>query len=102
MKKVKSNPRNAGAKKKEFDLKQVELLGKFKATFETMAEHFGCSEKTISRRMQDENSEFCRVYKKAFSGTKLKLSEAQIFYALKGNATLLIWLGKQYLNQTVS
>ena len=89
-----------GRPKKEFDLKQVEIFGKFRATYETMADYFGCSEQTIRRNIQDENSEFCKVYKKAFSNSKLKLSEAQFQYALKGNASLLIWLGKQYLGQT--
>jgi len=88
-----------GRPKSEFNLKQVEIFGKFKATYETMAEYFSCSVDTIRRRMQDENSEFSKVYKKAFANTKLKLSEAQLYYALKGNATLLIWTGKQLLGQ---
>ena len=89
-----------GRPKKTFDIEQVKLLGQFRATFQTMADWFQCSYKTIERQMQDEESEFCHTYKKSFAGTKLKLSEAQIQYALKGNASLLIWLGKQYLDQT--
>jgi len=50
--------------------------------------------------MNKESSRFSRAYKKEFARTKMKLSETQLKYALKGNATLLIWLGKQYLGQT--
>ena len=83
----------------EFEMKEVQLLGRFRATYQTMAEWFECSYKTIERKMNDDNSEFCRVYKKSMATTKLKLSEAQLKYALNGNASLLIWLGKQYLDQ---
>lgn len=82
----------------EFDLKQVELCGKCRASNETMAEWFECSKKTIDRNMKN-NDEFCLAYKRGFSGTKLKLSEKQIDKALSGNVTMLIWLGKQYLGQ---
>lgn len=81
------------------DLEQVALLGRFRATHETMAEHFDVCVRTIERYMKDEESEFCRVYKKAFSECKMSIAEAQVNAALEGNATLLIWLGKQHLNQ---
>jgi len=89
----------AGRPKLEFDKREVKLLGQFRATYDTMAEWFDCSHKTIERKMGDKKSEFSRVYKKAMATTKMKLSEAQIKYALNGNAALLIWLGKQYLGQ---
>ena len=81
------------------DFEQVALLGRFLATHETMAEHFDVCVRTIERYMNDEDSKFCRVYKKAFSECKMSLAEAQVNAALEGNATLLIWLGKQHLNQ---
>ena len=81
------------------DFKQVKLLGRFRATHETMAEHFDVCVRTIERYMKDEESKFCRVYKKAFAECKMSLAEAQINSALEGNPTLLIWLGKQHLNQ---
>ena len=80
-------------------MREVKLLGQFRATYQTMAEWFECSEQTIRRNMQKKRSEFSKVYKKAMATTKMKLSEAQIKYALNGNPTLLIWLGKQYLGQ---
>lgn len=88
----------AGRKKIQLDTKQAEIFGYFKATYETMADYLGVSIDTIRDRMQEGN-EFSNAYKKGFSGMKMKLSEAQLQTALKGNATLLIWLGKQYLGQ---
>jgi hypothetical protein len=84
----------------ELDAKQAEAFGACRATQETMAAIYGCHVDTIKRRMQDEDSEFCRAYKRGFSRTKMRISEAQINYALMGNASLLIWLGKQHLGQT--
>ena len=49
--------------------------------------------------MKDKDSEFYKAYKKGNCNMKLKLSEAQLKVAMKGNASMLIWLGKQYLNQ---
>ena len=90
-------PRSIG--KNKFDLDAVKLFGQFRATHETMAEYFGCSVRTIEREMSNEDSKYCRAYKKARSNLKMKLSEAQVHEALNGNATMLVWLGKQHLGQ---
>lgn len=84
----------------KIDFAQVELMGKFRATHETMADYFGVCVRTIERYMADEEGQFCRVYKKAFSECKMRLSEAQVRSALDGNATMLVWLGKQHLGQS--
>lgn len=84
----------------ELDPKQAKIFGYFRATYDTMAEQIGCHVDTIRAAMQDEDSEFSKEYKKGFSGMKMKLSEAQIKTAIEDrNPTLLVWLGKQYLNQ---
>jgi len=83
----------------DVDFEKVALLGRFRATHETMAEFFDVSVRTIERYMKDDTSEFCRVYKKAFAECKMSIAEAQVHSALEGNATLLIWLGKQHLGQ---
>jgi len=65
-----------------------------------MAEQIGCHVDTIRAAMQDEDSEFSKAYKKGFSSMKMKLSEAQVKTAIEEhNSTLLVWLGKQYLDQ---
>lgn len=93
------------ARPKKFDfatkeaIEKAEIFGRFRATYETMAEFFGCCERTIHREMQDENSIFCQSYKKAFADCKMSIAETQFNLALGGNVPLLIWLGKQYLGQ---
>jgi len=84
----------------ELDPKQAKIFGYFRATYDTMAEQIGCHVDTIRAAMQDDKSEFSKEYKKGFSGMKMKLSEAQVKTAIEDrNPTLLVWLGKQYLNQ---
>jgi hypothetical protein len=84
----------------ELDPKQAKIFGYFRATYDTMAEQIGCHVDTIRAAMQDEDSEFSKAYKKGFSSMKMKLSEAQVKTAIEEhNPTLLVWLGKQYLDQ---
>jgi len=90
----------AGRPKTILDPQKAEIFGRFRATYETMADYFQCSEQTIRRTMQDEDSEFCKAYKTAIANTKMALSEMQLKKAMEGNVTMLIWLGKQYLGQS--
>jgi len=84
----------------ELDPKQAKIFGYFRATYDTMAEQIGCHVDTIRAAMQDEDSEFSKAYKNGFSSMKMKLSEAQVKTAIEEhNPTLLVWLGKQYLDQ---
>lgn len=100
---AKNTPKSVGRPKIEYDLEKVEIFGRFKATYETMADYFGVSVRTIEREMTPSNNEetkFCRSYKKGYTELKMKLSEAQIHNAIvENNATLQVWLGKQYLGQ---
>lgn len=89
-----------GRPKAEFDLEKVELFGYFRATYETMAEILGCHYDTIRRNMQNPESNFSKAYKKGYGNLKQKLSESQITCAINGNATMLVWLGKQHLGQS--
>ncbi len=97
-----SNPEGLGGRPRaedSFDMEQVKLFGRFRATYKTMADFLNVSERTIERLMADEGSKFCRYYNKGFSTMKMSLSEAQVNAALNGNSALLIWLGKQHLDQ---
>lgn len=90
----------AGRPKTKYDLDQVELFGRFRATYKTMADWFGVCEKTIKREMTNVDGEFCPRYKKGMADLKLTLSEAQIETALVDKVpSMQIWLGKQYLGQ---
>jgi len=44
-------------------------------------------------------TDFNEVYKKALAEGKIELRKYQFEAAASGNATMLVWLGKQYLGQ---
>ena len=88
-----------GRPKIEFDLLEVEKLGSIGATYDEMASWFNTTTRTIDRRMVDEDDSFCRAYKKGFGRLKMSLRRQQIELASSGNPTMLIWLGKQLLEQ---
>lgn len=79
--------------KAKVDGKQVEKLAGFGCTQSEIAQFFSTSENTICRRFGAE-------YNKGRDGMKLRLRQAQIHAALRGNVVMLIFLGKQYLGQT--
>lgn len=78
---------------------EAEKLGMLGATYEEMAAWFGVSCRTIERRMALEKGAFCRAYKKGLGRLKVSLRRQQIELANRGNPTMLIWLGKQLLEQ---
>lgn len=61
-----------------------------------------CSYDTVERRVKKaKNKTFAEYVKQKREGVaKPKLRKAQLEAAYKGNPTLLIWLGKQYLRQS--
>ena len=89
-----------GRPKKEINADEFEKLCGMQCTLAEVASFFDCSEDTIERwcRSQYEMT-FADVYKKKSAKGKASLRRAQIQAALAGNPTMLIWLGKQYLDQ---
>lgn len=83
----------------EFNLAEVEKLGMLGATAPEMAAWFNCGLRTIERRMAKEDGDFRRAYDKGFGRLKISLRRQQIEAAKGGNITMLIWLGKQLLDQ---
>lgn len=71
---------------------QVTRLAKIGCTLEEMSYILGVSEDTIERNYAD-------AYKKGAGEIRKSLRRKQIELALKGNPTMLIWLGKQMLGQ---
>lgn len=83
----------------EFDMQRVEDFGKLALSNGEMASLFGCHIHTIERRVNDKEGEFWAAYSKGLSNTKKALRTKQIQMALSGDRTMLIWLGKQLLDQ---
>jgi hypothetical protein len=80
-------------KKLDIDPNQVQLLASAFCTNEEIAAKLGCSPDTLTRRFADP-------LKRGRDSAKASLRAKQFQLAMKGNVTLLIWLGKQYLGQS--
>lgn len=89
-----------GRPKIEIDWDQFEKLCQIQCTLVEISEWFGCSEDTVERRVQEKfESTFADLYKKKASKGKISLRRKQFEVALSGNVSMLIWLGKQHLDQ---
>ena len=86
---------------KEIDAKQFEKLCGLQCTKLEICGWFDITDKTLESWCK-------RTYGKGFSETfeekraagKISLRRAQYELALKGNETMLIWLGRNYLGQS--
>ena len=80
--------------KKKIDYEQVKKLAVMHCTQIEIAEFLGLHVRTLQR-----DKEFCRIYKEACASGAMSLRRMQWAAANKGNTTMLVWLGKQYLGQ---
>ena len=91
----KTQPRKPGRPKIQLtasEKKLIEKCGKIGATQEETAGIVGISVDTLSRHFAD-------LYKRGTQQRNYGLRRRQFEVAMKGNVTMLIWLGKQYLGQ---
>ena len=72
---------------------EVQKLSKFGMTNVEIADFFGCDESLISKS-------YSEYLTKGRAEMKLRLRQLQWKSAEKGNAVMLIWLGKQILGQS--
>lgn len=91
----------------EIDKEQFEKLCRLQMPEWQIADYFECSEDTINRwckkNYTDEFGEpmtFAEVRKKKSAKMMKSLRIWQFDSAKKGNVTMQIWLGKQYLGQS--
>ena len=86
--------------KKEIDQKQFENLCGLQCTLEEICGWFGVSDKTLNAWcMRTYRASFADVFKQQRGRGKISLRRHQMRLA-ENNATMAIWLGKQYLGQT--
>ena len=76
------------------DYELVASLAEIHCTQAEIAAILGCAVRTLQN-----DAEFMRVYQKGIETGKKSLRRLQWAAAHKGNTTMLIWLGKQYLGQ---
>jgi hypothetical protein len=91
----------------EIDLTQLSKLGAFQATLNEVAAWFDVAPATIDRRLEEDTTydfdgrqlTFRQIFENGKLKGKANLRRLQMIQAEKGNATMLIWLGKQLLGQ---
>jgi hypothetical protein len=84
----------------EIDIKLVQKLCEIQCTGEEIASVLGISYSTLYRKVKDLGyGGFDDLYKKNSQIGKASLRRLQWGAAVKGNVSMQIWLGKQYLSQ---
>ena len=85
----------------EIKQEQFESLCNLQCTLDEIAGFFKCSSDTVERWCKKTyNGSFAECYKKYSQNGRISLRREQWKLAQKGNASMLIWLGKQWLGQT--
>ena len=83
----------ARPKKYDIDTEEIQKLAKYGMTNVEIADFFGCDESLIRKS-------YSEYLTKGRAEMKLRLRQLQWKSAEKGNAVMLIWLGKQILGQS--
>lgn len=90
---TKANGRwKAGRPKMKLDEQQIFQLAAFQCTLDEIAAVMKCCVETLVNNYKD-------LIHKGKEAGKTSLRRAQFRAAMNGNAAMLIWLGKQYLDQ---
>lgn len=91
---------NAGRPKKHIDQQDFEKLCSIHATKEEMLGWFDVGETTLEDWVKmTYSANFSEVLKRKSAHGKISLRRQQLQLAMKGNPTMLIWMGKQLLGQ---
>lgn len=86
-----------GRPKKEISVEDLERLCAMQCADEEIAAWFTCSTKTIQRIRKQEP--YKTVFENGSAMGRVSIKRAQYQAALKGNVSMLIWLGKVILGQ---
>lgn len=90
-----------GRPRKEIDFDQFEKLCLIQCTKEEICAYFDIDDVTLDTRLEEHYQKgFSEIFKRKRGKGKVSLRRKQYQTALAGNVTMLIWLGKNYLDQT--
>lgn len=90
-----------GRPPKEINWEEFEKLCAFQCTVIEIASWFAVSEDTLQSAIKKHYGQtFSGVFKEKRTAGLISLRRKQFEVALSGNVTMLIWLGKQLLDQT--
>lgn len=91
----------------EINKKEFEKLCGLQCTEAEICGWFGCCEDTLNKWCKNnyknesgKSMTFSEVFEQKRANGKISLRRAQMQTALAGNATLLVWLGKNWLGQS--
>lgn len=90
--------KKTGRPKIELDPAKVEALAALQCTYDEIASGLGVSIDTLERRRREDPA-FAVAIKRGQEEGKRSLRRLQMEAAEKGNVTMQIWLGKQWLGQ---
>jgi hypothetical protein len=93
-KKAPGELKKRGRKKIAIDYEKAEKLATIMCTQSEIASVLG-----VSLTVLEHDPEFQRIHKKGMEHGKASVRRMQFTSANSGNATMQIWLGKQYLGQ---
>jgi len=89
-----------GRPTKEINLIELDKLCAMQCTESEIAGWFDVSVDTVERRVIEKTGiGFAEYFKQKRGKGKVSLRRKQMQVALDGNPTMLIWLGKQYMDQ---
>jgi hypothetical protein len=88
---------NSGRKAIPIDLLELEKLCSLHCTHEDLAAYFRVSVRTIETRRK--KLEFAEAMNRGRAKGRISLRRAQMKLVENGNASMLIWMGKQWLDQ---
>lgn len=95
---AKKAKRKVGRPRLDFDLDQVHELGKIQCTVSELAAVLGCSKRVADDRLATDER-FRTAFQSGKECGKESLRRKQFQVAMSGNVSMLIWLGKQHLDQ---
>lgn len=83
------------------DWEKFDVMCAVQCTLAEIAGFFECSEDTIERAvLREKKMRFADYFEQKRSDGKVSLRRRQYQAAMAGDRTMLVWLGKQWLNQT--
>lgn len=88
---------------KKIDKTEFEKLCAIQCTKPEIQAWFDVTDKTLDgwiKREYGDAASFSEIFRQKRAKGKISLRRKQYQTALDGNSTMLIWLGKQYLEQT--
>lgn len=86
---------------KQIDKAQFEKLCGLQCTLEELCCYFDCDNKTLEKWCKKTyKMNFSDIFKIKKGNGKISLRRKQFEVAMSGNPTMLIWLGRNILNQT--